>query len=137
MSDTDLGRVRLIVTGSEPDEVDAAVSQLTAVTSEWGEGVSVASAGQDDLSDAERKVVDPVSLAALIISIPSALLAVHDLADRIAKRRRAADLASNAPTQDTTARAYLVIDGHLLALDSADPDQLLDLVNQTTDPSPH
>lgn len=137
MSDTDLGRVRLIVTGSEPDDVDAAVSQLTAVTSEWGEGVSVASADQDDLSDAERKLVDPVSLAALIISIPSALLAVHDLADRIAKRRRAKDLASNAPTQNTTTRAYLVIGGHLLALDSMDPDQLLDLVNQTNEPNPH
>jgi hypothetical protein len=41
------------------------------------------------MPDADRKVIDPISLAALILSIPSAVLAVMDIADRLTKHRKA------------------------------------------------
>jgi hypothetical protein len=138
MSDTaSVGHIRLLVAGPRHADVETAVAQLKAVASGWGGGVRVTSAGENDLIDSARKLVDPVSLAALIISIPGALLAVNDLAERISKRRRAADLASNSPKPDTTARAYLIVDGQLLALDTVEPDQLLDLANQATNSNPH
>jgi hypothetical protein len=133
MSDTATGHIRVIVAGSEQADVDTAVNQLTAVTSEWGVKVNVAPAGESDLPDSARKVIDPVSVAALVISIPAALLAVTDLADRIAKRRRATQLTANPPAADSTARAYIIIDGQLHTLDSIQPDQLLHLANQGTD----
>jgi len=45
---------------------------------------------------ARLKTVDPVAVTALALSIPAAVLAVLDLADRIAKRRRAKKLIEAA-----------------------------------------
>jgi hypothetical protein len=42
------------------------------------------------------KAVDPVAVAALVLSIPAAALAALDVADRIAKRRRARTLIETA-----------------------------------------
>jgi hypothetical protein len=39
-----------------------------------------------------KRAVDPIAVAALIVSIPSALLAIADLADRIRKRRKAEEV---------------------------------------------
>ena len=41
------------------------------------------------LPEMARKILDPIALAALIVSIPGAVLAVSDLVDRIRKRRKA------------------------------------------------
>lgn len=134
MSDTASGHLRIIVAGPDRDDVETAANQIRAVASGWGGGVNVAPAGEGDVPDSARKMVDPVAVAALIISIPAALLAVTDLADRIAKRRRAAQLASTCPKPDATVRAYLIIDGQLLVLETIEPDQLLGLANQGTSP---
>ncbi len=47
----------------------------------------------------DGKALDPVALASLAVSLPSAALAVADLADRIRKRRRAAELIDHARQQ--------------------------------------
>ena len=81
--------------------------------------------------DAERKVVDPISLATLILSIPTAVLAVIDIVDRLKKRRKAQAVIDAAKR----AKAEQQVDIYLLTLDQtpqpvADltPDRLLDLV---------
>ena len=81
--------------------------------------------------EAERKVVDPISLATLILSIPTAVLAVIDIVDRLQKRRKAQAVIDAAKQ----AKAEHQVDIYLLTLDQvpqpvADltPDRLLDLV---------
>ena len=81
--------------------------------------------------DAERKVVDLISLATLILSIPTAVLAVIDIVDRLKKRRKAQAVIDAAKQ----AKAEQQVDIYLLTLDQtpqpvADltPDRLLDLV---------
>ena len=71
-----------------------------------------------------------MSLAILVMSIPPAALAARDLADRIRKRRRAAELIDHAQQlagQQVT--VYLIFPGRTVELRTLTPDQLLDLAN--------
>ena len=64
-----------------------------------------------------------------MLSIPSAALAVVDLADRIHKRRRAKELIDHARqlvTQQVT--ACVMSQSRPVALTTLTPDQLLDLL---------
>ena len=85
-------------------------AQLSLVTMVHGWGHEIAEAPAEAVAAAEanlgdRKGLDPVSLTSLVLSIPSAVLAVQDLADRIRKRRRAKeliDLAQQLASQRVT-----------------------------------
>ena len=82
------------------------------------------------------KTIDPVAVTSLIVSIPSAALAVLDLADRIAKRRRATQLIDHA--QHLTAQHItltLTIPARTIELATLTPDQLLDLITNGNPPS--
>jgi len=75
----------------------AARHSLEALARSWGheitaDAMDAAAAGPGHGAGDDGKVIDPVAVASLVLSIPSAALAVADLADRIRKRRRAADL---------------------------------------------
>ena len=64
-----------------------------------------------------------------MLSLPSAALAVVDLADRIRKRRRAQELIDHArqlATQHVT--TYLVTQHRPIEIADLNPDQLLDLL---------
>ena len=79
-------------------------------------------------SHEDGKAIDPVSVASLVLSLPSAALAVLDLADRIRKRRRADELIDHA--RQLAARQvsiYLITQGRAVELSTLTPDQLLDL----------
>ena len=85
--------------GPAAGNVEAAQRSLEALACRWG--YDIAQSPDETLpaatSDEEnRKAIDPVSLAAAVLSIPSAALAVADLADRIRKRRRASELIDHA-----------------------------------------
>ena len=72
----------------------------------------------------------------LVLSIPSAALAVADLADRIRKRRRARELIDHAQhlaAQHVTVR--VISHGHAAELRTLTPDQLLDLLADEDAPS--
>ena len=72
-----------------------------------------------------------MAVASLVLSIPSAALAVTDLADRIRKRRRATNLIDQArqlAAQQVT--VYVMSPGHTVELSTLTPDQLLDLADQ-------
>jgi hypothetical protein len=70
-----------------------------------------------------------VSVAALVLSIPSAALAVLELADRIPKRRRARELIEHAQqlaAQEVT--VCVMSRSRAVELRALAPDQLLDLL---------
>jgi hypothetical protein len=80
------------------------------------------------------KAIDPVAVASLVLSIPSAALAVADLADCIRKRRRAADLIDHA--RQLAARQVtinLLSPGHTTERSTLTLDQLLDQADEEPD----
>ena len=80
-----------------------------------------------------RKAVDPLALTAVILALPPAILAVVDLADRIAKRRKAQALIATAHrlhADHQTQTFITAADGTRHPLDQLTPDQLLDIANQ-------
>ena len=68
-------------------------------------------------------------MAALVLSIPSAALAVLDLADRAHKRRRAKELIDHAQQLTGQQETACVMSWHRTAEPrTLEPDQLLDLL---------
>ncbi|MFC8720629.1 hypothetical protein [Kitasatospora sp. NPDC057198] len=107
---------------------EAARESIAAAAADWGHPAdtvppTTAGAGPD------TKGLDPVAVTSLFLSVPSAVLAVADITDRIRKRRRAGELIERArqlSTEQTTAR--LVRTDRSVDLATLTPDQLLDLV---------
>ena len=84
-----------------------------------------------EASDAERKVIDPISLATLIVSIPAAVLAVMDIVDRLKKRSKAhsvIDAAKQAKVEQQVDIYVLAADQTPQPVADLTPDRLLDLV---------
>ncbi|MFF0028494.1 hypothetical protein ACFYS7_09830 [Streptomyces avermitilis] len=107
---------------------EAARKSLAALTSSWGYQPEPTPTAKPP-NDPDTKGVDPVAVTSLIVSIPSAMLAVADIADRIHKRRRAGELIERAQqltTQQTAVR--LVSEDRSVDLATLTPDQLLDLI---------
>jgi hypothetical protein len=109
----------------------SAKTSLEKLVGGWGYRVRETSSNTSDSGNSVReneKSVDPVALAALIVSIPSAALAVTDLADRIRKRRRAQDLIDKIRQDvDKSTTVKLITDDGPRDLSELKPDQLLDL----------
>ncbi|MER6441205.1 hypothetical protein ABT275_33180 [Streptomyces sp. NPDC001185] len=109
-------------------DVEAAWKSIAALTSSWGyqtEPVPTA----EPANDPDAKGVDPVAVTSLIVSIPSAMLAVADIVDRIRKRRRAGELIERAQQlQAQQAAVRLVREIRSVDLATLTPDQLLDLI---------
>jgi hypothetical protein len=124
--------LKFVLAGEKADVV------ATALVSALGpEGDEARREKVTEMPDADRKVIDPISLAALILSIPSAVLAVMDIADRLNKRRKAQAVIDAAKQ----AKAEQKVDIYLLTADQtpetvADltPDRLLDLVAKLQPP---
>jgi hypothetical protein len=117
--------------GPSAGTVQAASRGLQAITQAWGHPAIETPPAQG--TDNEVKSIDPASLAALILSIPSTALAVMDLTDRIRKRKRATELIDHArqlASQQVT--ATLVSQHHTTDLSTLTPDQLLDLIADET-----
>jgi hypothetical protein len=110
---------------TSPENTGTARHSLTALARSWGQDTTQAPAQAPTTAQRDGKIIDPVSLATLIISIPSAALAALDLADRITKRRRAAELIDHARQHVTLS---LTIPARTIELSTLDPDQLLDLI---------
>ena len=116
------------------ENTGAAKRSLEALARSWGHEITGAPAGATTAADTihdDGKVIDPVAVASLVMSIPSAVLAVADLADRIRKRRRATELIGQA--QQLAARqvtVYLMSPGRAVELSTLTPDQVLDLAGE-------
>jgi hypothetical protein len=124
------------VEGATAESVSVARQSLEELVSGWGGSVSevppeeAASGTRDD----ERvRGVDPVALAALVsstvLAVPSAVLAVGDLADRMRKRRRAAELIEAAKELgERQVSVRLVERTRTVEIRGLDADQLLELL---------
>jgi hypothetical protein len=109
-------------------EAEAARKTIAAVTASWGHPADTA-LSTTTVTSPDTKGIDPVAVTSLLLSVPSAMLAVADIADRILKRRRAGELIERArqlSTEQTTAR--LVRADRSVDLATLTPDQLLDLI---------
>ena len=123
------------VDGGSAEEIAAARRSLEALVREWGVEVAevpVEAAGDARADDGADKI-DPVALASLVVStalaIPSAVLAVKDLADRMGKRRRAKELIGRArELGDRGVSVLLVERTRTVEIRGLDPDQLLELM---------
>ena len=125
--------MHLLVRGG--DDPEAAVQTVRAVLESLADGVTAERVAPEALPDEPRKAVDPVSVAALVLAIPSTVLAGVDRADRIKKRRRAQTLVEAARRlriEKKIETLVLTVDGPL-PLDTMEPDQLLDLATTLTD----
>ncbi|MFF4270440.1 hypothetical protein [Streptomyces sp. NPDC001536] len=109
-------------------DTEAAGKSIAALTASWGYPPEPAPTAEP-ATNPDTKGVDPVAVTSLLVSIPSAMLAVADIADRIRKRRRASELIERAQqlsAQQATVR--LVCEDRSVDLAALTPDQLLDLV---------
>ncbi len=118
--------------GTTTENVEAAVQSLAALTTSWGyppEPTPPTAPTDGPATGEDTKGIDPVALSSLIISIPSAMLAVADITDRIRKRRHANELIEHAQQiRNQQASVRLVRDDHTVELAALTPDQLLDLI---------
>jgi hypothetical protein len=127
----------------------AAKHSLEALARSWGHEITetpVAAANAAGTNLDDDKIIDPVSVAALVLSIPSTALAVLDLADRITKRRRAKELIDHAAQQEAVGQVTICVMSRSRAIElrTLTPDQLLELLTgensasdseQLTDPA--
>jgi hypothetical protein len=107
---------------------EAAGESIAAVTAGWGHSTDT-TLSITTVNSPDTKGIDPVAVTSLLLSVPSAVLAVEGIADRIRKRRRAGELIERArqlAAEQTTAR--LVCADRSVDLATLTPDQLLDLI---------
>ncbi len=117
------------------ENMEAAKRSLATLAHRWGDEIAESSAeatvAPGTIHNDDGKVIDPVSAAALVLSFPSAVLAVLDLADRIHKRRRATELIDHA--QQLAAKKVnvsVISHSRTVELRTLTPDQLLDLAHE-------
>ena len=119
------------------DNTSSARHSLEKLARSWGHHITETSAEAPPAARAgheDGKAIDPVAVASLVLSVPSAALAVADLADRIRKRHRAADLIDHARQLAAhQVTIYLLSPGRTTDLSTLTPDQLLDLADEDPD----
>jgi hypothetical protein len=115
------------VEGASAAEVAEARRSLADLAKEWD--VTIAeTASPAGARDGGYRGIDPVALASLVVSLPSAALAVGDLADRIKKRKRAKDLIDHAELlSQKRVTAIVITETRTVDLCSLTPEQLLAL----------
>jgi hypothetical protein len=118
--------------GPATGNVEAAQCSLQALAHRWGCEIAQSPDGalpSATSHDENRKAIDPVSVAAAVLSIPSAAQAVADLADRILKRRRASELIDHAQQlADQHVTVRVISQEQAVELGTMAPDQLLELL---------
>jgi len=122
-----MGDLELMLNGADAED---AIHDLAAALDDAG--VELTARPLDSEAAARLKTVDPVAVTALALSIPAAVLAVLDLADRIAKRRRAKKLieAAGRIRIERRVEVLTITADRATPLADLDPDTLLDLVEK-------
>jgi hypothetical protein len=120
--------LRLVLSG------DRAAEAADELERELAAGAAIERSLPAKLPEVERRAIDPISLAALILSIPSAVLAAMDLAERIAKRRKAKALLDTAERLrvEKQVESYIVTVEGPKPLRDLSPDALLELAGGAT-----
>jgi len=125
-----MSEITLVLAGESAAAERAAVALETAL---GGAENGVRRLPPKELPEITRRVVDPISLAALVLAVPGALVAALDIADRIrGKRKRASELVETAKRVRHEQRVEALIinaEGVSLALADLDADKVLDLAD--------
>ncbi len=112
------------------DAGDAATALIAAL--DGGDGIEARTMPAPPPPPDEHKVIDPIALAALIVSIPGGVLAVWDMVDRIRKKRPKAQAvvatAQRLRIERRVETYLLTADRTQHAVADLDADRLLDLV---------
>ena len=118
---------------------EAAADELEALLGGAADaGPGLARRPADTAPTGADKAVDPVAVAALVLAIPSAALAVWDLASRIQGRRKAeqvVEVAQRLRIERGVESFVLTLEGPR-ALETLDPDRLLELAAGEGPPRP-
>ncbi len=128
-----MGDLRIIVDG---DAANEAADQLTAILREGEEPGVVSRSVASAVPDGTHKTVDPIALVGVILAIPSAVLAVMDLADRLRKRGKAQKLTAAANRLRREKRVTITVvapDGTTWSLDRLEADTVLEIAQQSAD----
>ncbi len=122
--------LRILIAGQDSDTVATA---LTTVLADGMENVTIARQRPSELPEATRRAIDPVSIAALVLSIPGAVLAAIDLTDRLRKRKKAQAVVETARSLQDSHRVVISVivgDGGLRAIGQLTADELLDIADR-------
>jgi hypothetical protein len=119
--------LQLVLSG---ENVQSAAETLSQLLVEGETDTAVSRIAPTALPKVTRRIIDPISLGALILAIPSAILAVIDLTDRFRKRQKAQSLIETAKTikdDSGVLTSIVLVDGSTRALDELTADDLLEL----------
>jgi hypothetical protein len=118
--------LQIIIAGSQ---FEAAAQKLSAALAGDGDVPAISRLQPSELPETARKVIDPIALASLILSIPAALLTVADLVDRMRKRKRAQaviDAAKQVRDENGVSVSIVLLEGAVRRLDGLTADELLE-----------
>ena len=120
--------LRFVLAGAVAD--DAAKALIASL--DGGDGIAAKTFPRTALPETQRRVIDPIALATLIVSIPAGVLAAWDLVARIRNKRPKAQAVVQTAQR---LRIEQQVEVYLLAADETpwavadlNADTLLDLV---------
>ena len=135
-----MSKLQILLTGPDTNQ---AANELTELLGADVPGGEILRTKIDPSSDADRKIIDPataglaISGIGLLLSIPSFVLAVMDVDDRLnerrekrAKAKKVIEAAQHLRLERKTEVLVVTLEGGQCRLDQLDPDQLLDLAER-------
>jgi hypothetical protein len=112
------------------DDAEAVAQELTAILADGASSDSITRSVEVPPHNQTTKVLDPVAVLGVILAVPSSVLAVGDIVDRIQKRKKAGELVSAAKRSCREKRVSIAItapDGTTFSLDQLEVDRVLEI----------
>jgi hypothetical protein len=125
-----MGHLHVIIEGAQ---AELAADKLKGFLTDAGGTASMSRIQSSEMPEEVRRIIDPLSLIGVILSIPGAVLAAMDLVDRIRKRKHAQALidAANRISNETGVQISILMPGSSpRRLDQVTADAMLDAAGQ-------
>lgn len=135
-----MSKLQILITGPDTNQAADELAALLGADVPDGE---ILRTKIDPSSEADQKVIDPataglaISGIGLLLSIPSFILAMMDVGNRLnerrekrAKAKKVIEAAQHLRLERKTEVLVVTLEGGQRPLDQLDPDQLLDLADR-------